>query len=101
VESLAAGTPVVASDLPVVGDVVTHDVHGLLVPADRPRSLARAMRVLLEDPERARALGSAGRDLIAERLTWRHVAERHRQVIDRILAAGPARGNEHRQREVA
>jgi glycosyltransferase involved in cell wall biosynthesis len=89
VESLAAGTPVVASDLPVTRDVVDHRVHGLLVPPDRPRSLARAIRLLLEDPAWARAMGAAGRDLVATSLNWERAAASHRRIIDRWLVGSP------------
>ncbi|RFU36412.1 glycosyltransferase family 1 protein [Actinomadura logoneensis] len=70
-ESMAAGTPVVASDLPVVRELMTDREHGRLVPADRPAELARAVRVLLEYPEQARAMGARAREHVAETLTWR------------------------------
>ena len=70
IESLAAGTPVVASDLEVVRELVTDGEHGRLVAPDRPAELARAIRVLHEYPERAAAMGAAGRAHIAASLTW-------------------------------
>ncbi|WP_245627864.1 glycosyltransferase family 4 protein [Actinomadura oligospora] len=69
-ESMAAGTPVVASDLPVVRELMTDREHGRLVPADRPAELARAVRVLLEYPEQARAMGARAREHVARTLTW-------------------------------
>ena len=43
VESMAAGTAVVASDLPVARELVTPGRDGLLVAPGAPRALARAM----------------------------------------------------------
>jgi glycosyltransferase involved in cell wall biosynthesis len=57
IEALAQATP------EVIGD----GVGGTLVPVDDPGALATACLALLEDPERARALGEAGRALVAER----------------------------------
>ncbi|WP_021595417.1 glycosyltransferase family 4 protein [Actinomadura welshii] len=70
IESMAAGVPVVASDLPAVRELMADGVHGRLVPADRPAELARAVRILLEYPDEAAAMGRAGRRHIEENLTW-------------------------------
>ncbi len=64
-ESLAAGVPVVASDLPPVREIVTDGVEGRLVAPDRPAELARAIRLLLHVPglreEMARPRAREGR----------------------------------------
>jgi glycosyltransferase involved in cell wall biosynthesis len=69
-ESMAAGTPVIASDLPAVRELMADGVHGRLVPADRPAELARAIRVLLEYPDAARAMGVRGRQRVSEEFSW-------------------------------
>jgi glycosyltransferase involved in cell wall biosynthesis len=71
-ESMAVATPVVASDLPVVRELVTDGQHGRLVRPDRPAELARALRVILEYPDRSRRMGEVGRRHIADHLTWAH-----------------------------
>ncbi|MGO1833376.1 Phosphatidylinositol alpha-mannosyltransferase [Actinomycetales bacterium JB111] len=53
VEAMAAGAPVVASDLPAFADVLTDDdgeVLGALVPRGRPEALAEAINRVLDDP---------------------------------------------------
>ena len=69
-ESMAAAIPVVASDLPAVRELITNNVNGRLVRPDRPSELARAIRLLLEYPTELARLGQAGRDRIANDLTW-------------------------------
>jgi glycosyltransferase involved in cell wall biosynthesis len=69
-ESMASGVPVLASDLPVVRDLVDDGEQGLLVAPDRPGELARAVRTLLDFPDRATAMGAAGRARLAERFSW-------------------------------
>ena len=75
-ESMAVGTPVVATDLPAVREVCVDGAHGRLVAADRPAELARAIRVLLEYDDLRREMGSAARDRIADGLTWDHTRAR-------------------------
>ena len=83
-ESMAAGVPVVASDLPPVRELMADGEQGRLVAADRPGELARAIRVLLDYPERMAAMGAAGRAQVAERFTWERSTERLRQLYDAI-----------------
>ncbi len=56
---MAAGTPVVASAIGGLVDVVTPATGVLVPPGDAP-ALTRALDALLADPDRRRALGAAG-----------------------------------------
>lgn len=64
-EAGAAGTPVVASRVGGIPDVVRDGLTGLLVPARDPEAIADAILSLERDPERARAMGQAGRAHVA------------------------------------
>ncbi|MCO6008704.1 glycosyltransferase [Actinoallomurus purpureus] len=83
-ESMAAGVPVVASDLPVVRELMTDGEHGRLVAPDRPAELARVLRVLLEYPDAARAMGDRGRQRILTDFTWPASRSRLSDVYDVI-----------------
>jgi glycosyltransferase involved in cell wall biosynthesis len=61
IEAMAAGVPVLSTDVGGVGDLVTHGTTGWLVPAGDPAALARGIRDLLEDAERRRLLAAAAR----------------------------------------
>jgi glycosyltransferase involved in cell wall biosynthesis len=84
-EAMAAGVPVVASDLPAVRELVTDGVEGLLVQPDRPAALARAIRILLAYPDLRASLGGEGRRRIESTFTWEHAAARLRAVYLREL----------------
>ncbi len=60
-EAMAAGRPVVARRVGALPETVRHGETGLLVDDDRPESVAAALLTVLGDPERARAMGRAGR----------------------------------------
>jgi len=60
VEAMAAGRPIVATDVGGVRDAVHPGENGVLVaPGDAP-AFADALRVLLRDPDLRRAMGTAG-----------------------------------------
>lgn len=62
VEAQAAGLPVVCTELGTGTSYVTrHGRTGIVVPPDDVPALARALRILIENPPLARAMGAAGR----------------------------------------
>ena len=86
VEAMAAGVPVVASDIAGYREVVRDGVDGLLVPPNDPNTLAAAIRRVLSEPELAAALKAAGRSR-AQAFSWQAVAPRIEAVYDRVLSA--------------
>ena len=87
-EAMAAGLPVVASDIPVFREYLHHGVDSLLVaPGDVP-ALAEAMVTLVGDAEARTRLARAGRRVAAAQ-GWDASARRHVEVY-RSLAPGPA-----------
>jgi phosphatidylinositol alpha-mannosyltransferase len=90
-EAMAAGRPVVCSDIPGYREVVQPGRQGLLVPpADEP-ALAAALLRLLADPALRAALGSAGRRRAAG-FDWELVTARVEAAYGAALAA-------HQERE--
>ena len=63
VEAMAAGRPVVASDVGGVPDAVRHEKTGLLTPPRDSSAVAAALARLLDAPEWAAALGARGREV--------------------------------------
>ena len=60
-EAMAAGLPVVATDVGGIAEAVVDGETGILVPAADPQGLADALERLLADVEVQRRLGAAGR----------------------------------------
>ena len=67
---MAAGLPVVPSDLGSIAAIVRASGCGLLAPPGDAAAHAAALSALLTDRERARTMGAAGRDAVRERYTW-------------------------------
>ena len=87
-EAHACGTPVVAFNTGGLPDIVVDRVTGALAEPFEPASLAAAIRWVLEDPQRRRALGAAARQR-AERL-WNptRVAGLYAEVYGRATERG-------------
>jgi glycosyltransferase involved in cell wall biosynthesis len=67
IESLAAGTPVVATRVGGIDDVVEDGVDSFLVPVGDIEAIASALEVLARDPERRGRMGLAGRERVIPR----------------------------------
>ena len=72
-EAMAAGTPVVASNIEGYSSVISHDREGLLVPPKDEARLAEALDALLARPEQRRRLAAQARTTV-EQFDWEVVA---------------------------
>lgn len=88
-EAMAAGLPIVASDIHGYKNVVSRDVEGYLVEPRNPRAIAAALYKLAGDPELRNRMGEAGRAKAPE-YSWERVTEQvvayYHEVRDRVLA---------------
>ena len=86
-EAALGAAPVVAYDLDWQGEIIETGVTGMLVPAGDWRGMADATMCMLDDPDKASALGAALRDRALNMLDARalneHECEQYRQVIAR------------------
>jgi glycosyltransferase involved in cell wall biosynthesis len=92
-EAMAAGLPVVATAVAGVPEAVRPGETGLLVEPEDAEGLAGALLALLEDPQRARAMGEAGRRLLEQRFTIGHATAAYVALWQRLTAGeAPAAG---------
>jgi glycosyltransferase involved in cell wall biosynthesis len=85
-EAMAAGLPVVASDVGGIPELVADGVSGVLVPPGDPDALAEAIERLLENSPLAQQLGLAGRRRVLENFDLEAVREAHLALYRRMLA---------------
>ena len=84
-EALAAGLPVITSDIAVFREYLNTDT-AMLVPAGDAEALEVAMRQLMDVPTLRHRLARAGASL-ATRFTWDACAQRHRMIYRELRAA--------------
>jgi glycosyltransferase involved in cell wall biosynthesis len=68
-EAMASGRPIVASDLPSIGEVLRHDENALLVPPGDVKSLASALQRLADEPETGARLAARASEEV-HRYSW-------------------------------
>lgn len=95
-EAMAAGVPVVCTELGTGTSVVNqHGITGFVVPPSDPLALARAIRVLLENPELRQRMGVQAQQRVVTEFTHERMIERTLAVYDEALEArqlsGPLR----------
>ena len=81
IEAMAAGVPVIGTDVDGIRDVVAHERTGLLAPVADPPALAAAIRRLIDDGALRDRLVVAARDDVAKRFAWDAVIARYRDVL--------------------
>ncbi|WP_203135407.1 glycogen synthase [Microbacterium sp. JZ31] len=99
-EAMACGAPVVGTGTGGIPEVVAHGETGTIVPLEQlddgtgtptdpdrfVSDLAAALTDMVSDPERARALGEAGRLRAEREFSWRQIADRTHALYADVLA---------------
>jgi glycosyltransferase involved in cell wall biosynthesis len=72
-EYMAAGVPILATDLPSIREVLRHGENAWLVPPGDPKALAEGIQHLLENPDLAERLAQQARKDVRQ-YTWKRRA---------------------------
>ena len=86
-EAMAHGLPVVATRAGGIPDKVVDGDTGFLVAPGDVTGLARALREVLADPERARRMGARGRAVMEQRFSSAVLVDRTLALYDELLQA--------------
>ena len=86
IEAMASSLPVVATDVGGNAEAVKDGITGFLVPPEDPDALAAAILRLLSDPSLAKAMGAAGRNVVAERFTTEAMMNQIAGAYGKLLA---------------
>jgi len=84
-EAMANYTAVVASDIPGPNAVMEPGKSGLLVPKQNPDAIADAVCSLLADPEKAKAMGKRGRELVETKYNWKTIVKQVLALYEEAL----------------
>ena len=85
-EAMSCGKPVVACRGQGIDEVIEHGRNGWLIPADGLEELVQGLSVLLASPELCTRMGTAARQVILEKLTLPHQAQRLAAVYGQAIA---------------
>jgi len=87
IEAMAAGCPVVVSKDVGLAPVVQEFGAGLAVSGD-PETLGGAIREVIDDPSRGRAMGERGKLLARQRYSWAVVARQMEELYASVIDTG-------------
>ena len=85
-EYMASSRPLIASNIPIVRELVREDVDALLFSPNDPESLAQQVLMLLNDVELSRRLAASATERALSKFTWHQAQKKLIQVYDRLLA---------------
>ena len=86
IEALLLERPMVVTDVGGLIDVVRHGETGIVVRPSDPADLARGIVELLRDPEKARVLGRAGRQLMLQRFTLQRTVSDLASLYEKLIS---------------
>ena len=87
IEAMAAGLPVVATDVGGLREVVSDGVTGLLAPAKNAVGLADCVRRMADDSELRRSMGAAGRERAKRHFDEPRMAAEYGQIYRELSCA--------------
>lgn len=89
-EAMAAGLPVVATNVGGNAEAVVHGETGLIVPAKNPAALGEAILHLAQHPDIREKMGAAGRIRVQTRFSIDRCAQEYSDLYSKMLKADPA-----------
>ena len=86
-EAMAAGVPIISTNIDSVPEIITDGKTGLLVPPDNPEALAEKMLYAVAHPAEMEENARVGRTWVRENFTWEKVAEKYALAYEELLKA--------------
>ena len=94
-ESMASGVPLIGTNVGGIPAIIQNDFDGLLVSAKDPHALEQAIRVMIDAPEKRRAMGDRAREAAISRFSWdiisRKTAEIYERASEEFKKSGPVK----------
>jgi glycosyltransferase involved in cell wall biosynthesis len=87
-EYMAAGRPLLASNMPIVRELVREDVDALLFSPSDPEDLARQALALLENLELSQRLAESAAERALSKFTWHEAQKKLGKVYEKLLKNG-------------
>lgn len=85
VEALAAGIPVIGTEVGGIPDIITDGATGLFAKVDDPDDAAEKIIRLLQDPGLGRSIVENGKKMLHERFLWDSIAKKYEEIFERSL----------------
>ncbi|HHH19987.1 MAG TPA: glycosyltransferase [Campylobacterales bacterium] len=84
-EYMVAGIPVIASDFPILQEIIDREECGICVDPLNPQAIGEAITYLVEHDEDAKQMGRRGKQAVIERYNWGNEEKKLYQIYDEVL----------------
>jgi glycosyltransferase involved in cell wall biosynthesis len=81
IEAMAAGVPVIGTNVPGIRDVILDGINGILTPPRNPRALADAIERVLSDESLKKTLVAGGTASVQDRFAWPSVYKQYQTLL--------------------
>lgn len=88
VEAMACETPVVASRVGGIVEIIDNGKNGLLMRPRDPRDIEKSILTVLQDKKLARKLAGRGRQTVESRFTWKNTVEQISMAYQKMITHG-------------
>ena len=85
IEAMACETPVIASNIGGLPEIIDHNSDGILVNVGSVEQIALSVKKLLSDCEMTRTIGQRGRKKVLAKFTWDKIAKRSLKYYNELL----------------
>jgi glycosyltransferase involved in cell wall biosynthesis len=97
-EYMAAGLPVIATDVGGVREAIVEGETGFIVPSGDDEMMAKRILTVLSDPVRAQAMGQLGKSIVEEKFGCEHHLQNTLELYDELLSSVHSKTAPVRQR---
>jgi len=84
-EGMAAGVPVVASDVGGLAEIVEHEHTGILAYSRSPESIAWAVGRVLSDPDHSKEMAQNAQQMVQKTYSWEAIAIRTTKIYKEVV----------------
>jgi len=86
-EAMAAGKPIIATNVGGIPEIIEHGINGVLIPPDNPDILADAIKKLIDDTEKAKQMGSMAREKFENNFTLSTMVKNYEEVYESFITS--------------
>lgn len=87
-EYMAAGLPVISSDIPLWKEIIKDAECGICVNPLKPKEIAKAIEYMISHPEEAQKMGENGRKAVVEKYNWNMEEKKLFEVYEALCFNG-------------
>ncbi len=85
IEAMSCGTPVIASDIGGIKDIITNHENGIVIPPENDSELARSIEYLINNHELRSKLSINGRKTVEDKYSWESIVKRLSRIYETLI----------------